>query len=90
MASLYAASFPSTSFVGSASAYPAAIASASASSKDFPVSIREQMYVVVPLSKPRSVRGRTAPSPRIPAITGTAAATAASNRSSRFASRAAS
>src|SRR5437773_3321044 len=48
------------------------------------------MYVVVPLSKPRSVRGRTAPSPRIPAITGTAAATAASKRSSRFAIRAAS
>ena len=44
--------------------------------------------MVVPFRSPRSTRGRTAPRPRIPAITGTAAATAASKRSSRFARRA--
>ena len=48
------------------------------------------MYVVVPFRSPRRMRGLTAPRPRMPAMTGTAAATAASKRSSRLAIRAAS
>ena len=48
------------------------------------------MYVVVPFSRPRTTRGREADSIRAPAMSGIAAATAASKRSSRFASLAAS
>jgi len=53
IAALAAASNPSTSAVGSASAYPRSVASSSASAKPAPVaSIAERMKFVVPLTIP--------------------------------------
>ena len=53
IAALAAASKPSTSAVGSASAYPSAVASSSASSNPAPdSSIRVRMKFVVPLTMP--------------------------------------
>ena len=92
MVSLWAASIPSTSRVGSASAYPRACASASTSSNGRPpdcISVR--MKLPVPLMMPARDRIRLPASPsRMFLITGIAPATAASNAMITPAARAAS
>ena len=83
IAILAAASRPSTSSDGSASAYPSRCASASASSNAIPVrAISVRMKLVVPLTIP-CTRSIVAPASDswITRITGTTPATAPSNRS---------
>ena len=81
MVSLCAASMPSTSNVGSASAYPRACASASTVANGAPVArISERMKLLVPLMMPAIHSMRLAVSPsRSALIIGMPPATAASN-----------